>query len=166
MKNAEAIEALHSAVYPPQPRAQTELSQQAWVSPQWDIMIRDEDNQLVSHVGAMKRLCSCDGKEILMGGIGGVMTHPAQRGKGYAGAGVRRAIEFLRQDLQVDMSLLFCAPRMRSYYRRFGFRSFAGDTIVRQYGAKTLFPRNEIMVMPVTQPSPNCAVLDLRGLPW
>src|SRR5579863_3377415 len=31
-----------------------------------------------------------------MGGIGGVACLPASRGKGYAGAGVKRALEFMR----------------------------------------------------------------------
>ena len=165
-ENAEALEALHAAVYPPQPRAQTEWSKQEWALPQWHILLRDEDDQFISHVGAVTRYCLCDRVEILLGGIGGVMTHPSQRGKGYAGAGLRRALDFLWHDMQVDMSLLFCAPRMRSYYRRFGFSSFAGDTLVRQGGAKTICPRNEVMVMPAMKPLPQCALLDLRGLPW
>ena len=129
-------------------------------------MIRDEHDQLVSHVGALTRLCLCDSKATLVGGIGAVMTHPAQRRQGYAGAGIRRATAFLRQDMQVEMSLLFCAPRMRGFYRRFGFKAFAGDTIVRQYGAKSVFPRDEVMASPAMGPVPQYAVLDLCGLPW
>ena len=166
VKEAEALEALHAAVHPPQPRAQSVWSQREWALPQWHIMIRDVNGKLISHVGAVTRLCLCDSKEIAIGGIGGVMTHPSQRGKGYAGAGIRRVVEFLRQDLQVDMSLLFCAPRLRSFYRRFGFSSFAADTYVRQYGAKTQLPHNEIMAMPAMKPVPQCAALDLCGLPW
>ncbi len=165
-KDAEALEALHAAVYPPKPRRESAPQPREWALPQWHIMMRDVDDQLISHVGAVTRLCLCDGVEILLGGIGGVMTHPAQRGKGYAGAGIRRAIEILRQDMQVDMTLLFCAPRLRSFYARFGFRSCSADTYVRQNGAKTLFPQNEIMVMPAMKPLPQCAALDLRGLPW
>ena len=165
-EDARALEALDAAVHPPKPRAQKAASQREWARPQWHIMIRDLDDQLVSHVGAVTRHCLCDNKEILVGGLGDVMTLPSRRRKGYAGAGIRRATEFLRQDLQVDMSLLFCAPRLRSYYRRFGFRSFAGDIMVRQHGAETLFPRDEIMVMPGRKPLPECALLDLCGLPW
>ena len=165
-EETKALQALSAAVYPPRPDAETAASQQKWALPQWSIMIRDVDHQLVSHVGVLTRLGLGDDKEILIGGIGGVETHPSQRGKGYAGAGVRRAIEFLHQQMEVDMTLLFCSPRMRSYYQRFGFRSFAGDTLVRQDGAKILIPRNEVMVIPAMKPLPRCAVLDLCGLPW
>lgn len=165
-EEAEALRALSAAVYPPTPGADTANMGRKWAPTQWSIMIRDADQQLVSHVGVLTRLCLCDDKEILIGGIGGVKTHPSQRGKGYAGAGLGRAIEFLQGEMGVDMSLLFCSPRMRSYYRRFGFSSFAGDTFVRQDGAKILFPRDELMVMPAMKPLPQCAVLDLCGLPW
>ncbi|MCY4536979.1 MAG: GNAT family N-acetyltransferase [Chloroflexi bacterium] len=160
----EALRALNAAVYPPAPRA--EKSTRKWAHPQWSVMIRDADQQLVSHVGVLTRLCLCDDREILIGGIGGVMTEPSQRGKGYAGAGMGRATDFLRGEKAVDISLLFCAPRMRSYYQRFGFSSFAGDTLVRQDGAKILVPRDEVMVMPAVKALPQCAALDLCGLPW
>lgn len=165
-KDAAALEALHAAVYPPKPGATKAEPQQAWAEPQWHILIRDEADQLVSHVGAVTRICLCDSVEILIGGIGGVMTHPAQRGKGYAGAGVRRALDFLRQEMRVEFALLFCAPRMRSYYRRFGFSSFVGDTRARRGDSEVIFPRNEVMAIAALKPLPQCALLDLCGLPW
>ncbi len=163
---AGALRALTMAVYPPTPRADNAPARREWAPTHWSIMIRDLDEQLVSHVGVLTRLCLCDGDAILIGGIGSVKTHPAQRRKGYAGAGLRRAIEFLQGEMAVDIALLFCGPHMRSYYQRFGFTSFAGDTLVRRDGAKILFPRDEIMVMPAMKPLPQCAVLDLCGLPW
>ena len=64
-------------------------------------------SSLWSHVGVLTRICLCDGDEILIGGVGGVMTQPSERRKGFAGAGVRRATEFLQNELRVEMSLLF-----------------------------------------------------------
>lgn len=168
MSDAEAgaLRALTAAVYPPKPRADAGPARQEWAPPQWSIMIRDLDQQLVAHVGVLTRLGLCDDEAILIGGIGGVKTHPSQRRKGYAGAGLRRAIEFLQEEAAVDISLLFCGPRLRGYYQRFGFGAFAGETLARRDGATVLFPRDEIMVMPVVKPMPPCAVLDLCGLPW
>lgn len=166
-ENAEALRALHAAVYPPRPSAADKApSRIEWALPQWSVMIRDLDQQLVSHVGVLTRRGLCDDEAILIGGIGGVKTQPSQRGKGYAGAGLRRAINFLQGEMAVDMSLLFCGPRMRSYYQRFGFGSFLGDTLVRQDDAKVVFPRDEIMVKPAAKQTPQCALLDLCGLPW
>ena len=122
---AEALSALSAAVYPPQPSVDKVASRIQWADPQWSILIRDEDHQLVSHVGALTRLGLCDGEQILIGGIGGVMTHPAQRRKGYAAAGVRRATDFLRQELEVDISLLVCGTDLLCFYQRFGFSAFS-----------------------------------------
>ena len=163
---AAALRALSEAVYPPKPRVDNATSRQKWAPTKWSIMIRDLDQQLVSHVGVLTRLCLCDGDAILIGGIGGVKTHPSQRRKGYAGAGLRRALEFLQGEMAVDISLLFCAPRMRGYYRRFGFASFAGETLVQRDGADIIIPQDEVMVQPAMKPLPQCAVLDLCGLPW
>lgn len=165
-EDAGALRALDAAVYPPTPRADKATSRQEWAAPKWSVMIRDAERQLVSHVGVLTRLGLCDGKEILIGGIGGVQTHPAQRGKGFAGAGIVRAIEFLQAEMAVELSLLFCGPRMLNYYQRFGFCSFAGDTLVRREGAQILFPRGEVMAKPALKAWPGCAVLDLCGLPW
>ncbi len=165
-EESQALTNLDAAVYPPKPAAQEATVQQSWAHPQWHILIQDADQQLVSHVGVLTRICLCDGDEILIGGIGGVMTHPSQRRKGYAGAGLRRATEFLQNEMRVDLSLLFCGPRMLSYYRRFGFSNFAGDTFALRDGKKILFPRSEIMVRPAIKALPQCAALDLCGLPW
>ena len=93
-------------------------------------------------------------------------THPQQRGKGYAGAAIRRATEFLCRARHVDFLLLFCREELLTYYNRFGFSLFARDTLVMQDGVKTIFTWNETMVMPGVKALPKCKALDLRGLPW
>ena len=164
--DAQSLDALDAAVYPGKTPAQEAADLQNWARPQWHVLIRDAEDRLVSHVGALTRLASCDGAEILIGGIGAVMTHPAQRRKGYAAAGVARASEFLQDELQIDLALLFCGPRMLRYYERFGFRNFAGDTFVLRGGKRVQIPRSEVMVKPGMKALPQCAALDLRGLPW
>ena len=53
---AEALSALSAAVYPPQPSVDKVASRVQWASLEWSILIRDENNQLVSYVGALTRL--------------------------------------------------------------------------------------------------------------
>ena len=164
--DAQSLDALDAAVYPGKTPAQEATDRQNWALPQWHVFVRDAEERLVSHVGVLTRLASCDGVAMLIGGIGGVMTRPAQRRKGYAGAGVARAIKFLHNELRVDLALLFCGPRMLSYYERFGFSNFAGDTFARRGGERVLFPKSEVMVKSAGKAVPQCATLDLRGLPW
>jgi predicted GNAT family N-acyltransferase len=161
-----ALKALSVAVYPPKPGAAKNPSPIKWARPQWRILIRDAEDQLVSHVGVLTRLGAGDDIEFLIGGIGGVMTHPAQRGRGYASAGIQRATDFLRREMGVDFSLLVCRADLMAYYQRLGWSAFAGDTLVRQNSIKSIFTWNEVMVIAAAQALPSCRVLDLCGLPW
>ncbi len=163
---AQALRALSAAVDPPQPGADQVTSRLGWAPLEWSILIRDEDNQLVSYAGALTRLGLCNGEQVLIGGIGGVETHPAQRRKGHAGAGIRRATDFLRRELGVDFSLLVCQTHLLSYYQRFGFSAFTGDTFMEQNGVTTAYTSSNVMVMPGKKALPSCKVLDLCGLPW
>ena len=160
---ANALRALNAAVDPPRPGADQVASRPGWAPLEWSILIRDEGNQLVSYVGALTRLGLCDGEQVLIGGIGGVETHPAQRRKGYAGAAIRRATDFLRRELGVDFSLLVCQTHLICYYQRFGF---SGDTFMEQNGVTTAYTSSKVMVMPGKKALPSCKVLDLCGLPW
>ncbi len=165
-EKARALKALSAAVYPPKPGAAKNTSPIEWAPPQWSILLWNVDSKLVSYVGALTRRGKCDNQETLIGGIGGVKTHPTQRGKGYAKAGIQRATDFLRREMGVDFSLLVCRANLMTYYQRLGWTAFAGDTLVRQKGLKTKFTWNEVMVRPAIKALPQCAALDLCGLPW
>src|SRR5438132_11992154 len=52
------------------------------------------------------------------GGIAGVQSEPASRGRGYAGALLRRGLEIMREDGQYLSSLW---PFSFDYYRRYGW---------------------------------------------
>lgn len=79
-----------------------------------------------------------------MGGIGGVACLPASRGKGYARAGLRHALEQMRDAGQVISTLY---PFSFAYYRKFGWewvgirRKYIVPTSVLQAGPETEFVR-------------------------
>ncbi len=79
-----------------------------------------------------------------MGGIGGVACLPASRGKGYARAGIRHALERMRDAGQVVSTLY---PFSFAYYRKFGWewtgvrRKYEVPTSVLQAGPETEFVR-------------------------
>ena len=102
----------------------------------------------------------------MIGGIGGVKTTPVARGNGYAGAGLRFAAEFLRDDRGVDFSLLVCRAELLGYYQRFGWQHFDGILCVEQPEGKVRFSVNEPMVLAGTRNGPQGGILDLCGLPW
>jgi GNAT superfamily N-acetyltransferase len=94
------------------------------------------------------------------------MTHPAARGRGYAAQGIRRAVEFFREQGDVAIAILVCEPGLLEYYGRLGWRAFDGRLLVRQHGESANFTFNRVMVHDVDAASPTSGTIDLMGPPW
>jgi predicted acetyltransferase len=101
-----------------------------------------------------------------VGGIGGVKTYPAARSRGLATAAIRRAVEFLRDEVDVEFALLVCEPDLIPFYERLGWRPFPGVLLVEQHGATVPFTFNRPMTLPVRQDAPPGGTIDLLGPPW
>ena len=162
----QSLDALQAAVFPPRPRAKSAGPRVQWAPPRWHFLLWLEGTHLASYVGVVTRQGICDGEPARFGGLGGVKTSPAHRGKGYASAAIRQALDFLTRQQGVDFSLLFCHADLLRFYGRFGFQRYAGETLALQNGATTVFRWHEAMLGPGRKPAPAPHVLDLRGLPW
>ncbi len=162
------LRALERAVYPPEVLATSPGRHTTWASPQWHVLVRDDTEQLVSHVGLGTRAGTLDGHPARIGGIGGVFTHPLARGQGYAGAGMQKAMAMLTGELGVDFAILGCQPHLIPYYARLGWQRFDGSVLVRQPGADGPIPFtiNEAMVASAARPAPRTGTIDLCGYPW
>jgi aminoglycoside 2'-N-acetyltransferase I len=119
----------------------------------------------VSYVGVHLRAATWDGRPVLVGGVGGVKTHPTARGRGFAGLGLRRAVEFFAEE-GVAFGLLVCEPPLVGYYTARGWREFAGRLLVRQGGAAVEFTLNRAMTLGVESEGPASGRIDLCGPPW
>lgn len=159
-----SIRALSQAVYPPEAVKDWPGRHIEWAKPGWCVRVH-ADGTLVSHVGVVIRDGTHDGLPRRIGGIGGVMTHPAARRKGYADAGIKRAIEFFCEEA-ADFGLLVCEDRLREYYGRQGWRDFGGELLVRQRGERTAFVFNRVMTLAVRVDAPISGTIDLCGPPW
>jgi predicted GNAT family acetyltransferase len=84
------------------------------------------------HVGLVLRDAKWNSRPVRVGGIGGVKTHPAVRGRGFASTAIRLARDFFCNQGNVDFLLLVCEPHLVAFYERFGWRSFPGELLVAQ----------------------------------
>lgn len=114
----------------------------------------------------MARDATLDGRPVRVGGVGGVKTHPADRGQGHAAAALRRALDFLRDEAGAGFGLLVCEPALVGFYARLGWREFPGTLLVRQHGATVPFTFNVPMTVPLRGDPPADGVIDLLGPPW
>lgn len=162
----DALRALTAAVYPAEAAPSTPEPHIAWAPTDWSIRVWDDAGMLVSHVGLITRDAIHDDAPVLIGGIGGVKTHPAARGNGYAAAGLGEAVRFLADEPRVAFALLVCLPPVVPYYERMGWQRFLGTLLVEQPGGTVAFTANLPMTLPIHCPAPAHGTINLRGYPW
>ena len=161
-----ALTNLSHAVYPPDEEFDDGASQIQWSGSMWRVLLWDDNEELVTHIGMLTRYGLCDKASVLIGGMGGVHTHPKSRRKGYAGIALGHAAKFLRDEQHVDFSLLVCRDGLIPYYARFGWQCFVGEMLVQQESGQVKFTYNKPMVLAGNKPVPECDVIDLCGKPW
>jgi len=160
------IRELATLVYPPEIWADWFGFSIEWQMAEWCARIRDAEGKLLAHVGLMQRQGLCEGQSALIGGIGGVKTHPDARRCGHAAMGIRRAIEFFRDELKVAFITLVCEPYLIEFYSQFGFQEFTGTMFVTQRGEREPFTFMRVMTRGVEADTPLNGTIDLLGPPW
>jgi len=121
---------------------------------------------MVCHVGALLRAAIMDGRAVRVGGVGEVMTAPDARRLGYATAVRPVMCRHLIEVQHVSFLMLFCAPALRGFYARLGWRPFAGKLFIGQRGSSMEFHLDAPMVQDGGQTVPPAGILDLSGPPW
>lgn len=164
-EDSRALYALKTAVYPPTEETSWEGASREWTSPQWGVLVRDDAGTLVSYTGVVQRPGLVDGDRVMIGGIGGVATHPDHRGAGYAPIGMGKALDFLL-GRATDFVLLVCRDELVDYYSRLGWKLFDGELLVTQFGEQETFTFNRVMVGNLQAAAPRSGVIDVQGPPW
>jgi aminoglycoside 2'-N-acetyltransferase I len=160
------LRALTKAVYPPEPAVAASDPPVTWAPTTWSVRVRDDDGRLVSHVGMLTREVAVDDVPTIIGGIGGVKTHPEARGRGYAAAAMRAATAFCTDERGVAFMLLVCLPPTVPYYERLGWQRYRGTLLIAQPGGTIPFTRNLPMVLPARDAAPRDGTINLCGYPW
>ena len=161
----KALDQLRATVYPPEVLETLPGRFVTWAQPQWSILLWDQD-QLVTRVGLLVREIDSEGRIKSIGGIGGVMTHPARQGQGLASQAMREAAKQFDTDLNVSYALLFCRPHLVEFYKRLRWKPFQGKVYVEQPQGKVEFSMESAMVLDKKEQAPWNGELDLKGLPW
>jgi GNAT superfamily N-acetyltransferase len=158
--------ALTEAVYPPAETSDWPGQTLDWSRAEMGVRVVDPSGWLVSYVGVLTREGILDGEPVVIGGIGGVKTHPDARGLGYAALGMRRASEWFHEQPRVDFGLLVCEPGLLGYYSNLGWVPFNGTLLTTQGERTVEFTFNRVMTQPIKSPAPESGVIDLQGPPW
>lgn len=157
------ITALEAAVYPPDVMARVIWRDVTWAHADTRILAW-EDGSVLCHVGMYEREGTHDGAARRIMGIGGVMTAPDARRRGYASTAMRKAAELMKAR-RADFGLLFCEPHNERFYESLGWRMFAGHVFCEQPQGRMRFGLMAALVLPIAS-TPMRGVIDLCGLPW
>lgn len=162
----ELVRTMSQAVYPPEEAENWPGRHIEWAGSEWCVRVWGDDGELVSYIGILIREGSHDSQPVLVGGVGGVQTHPMARRKGYASRGLRKAADFFREHTGVDFALLVCDTHLIPFYARLGWREFNGKLLVRQHGEAEEFTFNRVMTLGIDSEAPVTGTIDLCGPPW
>jgi Acetyltransferase (GNAT) domain len=135
-----------------------------WRPKDWHF-ITEEDGRAVSHVGVLKTVVGAGGREVAVGGVGGVATVPSAQGKHYVHDAMRRAAEFICGELGVESGMLFCLERLVPFYARQGWRLVEEETEFEQPAGKVISPFR-VMVLPCPGRRWPAGRIEVPGFPW
>jgi GNAT superfamily N-acetyltransferase len=161
-----AVRTLALAVYPPEVSAAWPGRAIEWAAHQWAVVGWDAVGAALCYVGVVLRDARWDDRAVRVCGIGGVKTHPASRGHGLATTAIQRALDFFREQGDVDFGLLVCEPSLVPFYERLGWSRFPGKLLVIQRQATVPFTFNLAMTTPIRFQEPLAGTIDLLGPPW
>jgi predicted GNAT family N-acyltransferase len=118
----------------------------------------------VSTCGLLRQSVQMNAGSMNVGGIGGVVTPPSFRGRGYAGQLLAEALRIFRDEWQLDAGMLFCREPLAPFYRERGWQLLEAPVTILQ-PAGTLTCPTPVMVFPFHSPWPDTPV-HIDSLPW
>jgi predicted GNAT family N-acyltransferase len=127
--------------------------------------IVEEDGRAVAHVGVVQTSVRVAGREISVGGVGGVVSVPEARGRGHVHEGMRRASEFMCEELKVEVGMLFCLERLVAFYARQGWQLIE-ETVEIEQPSGTIVAPLRVMVKPCGDRLWPAGKIEVGGLPW
>ena len=158
-------EPLFNAIWPPHVVATLPWAGVVFAHAELRVLVRDEADGVVCHVGIYRREVTWNGRKLRAGGIGGVLTREDQRGRGYATIALEAAIRTLKDEGSTDFAMLFCEPKNAPFYTARGWTPFEGEIFVEQPGGRIRFTAIAPHIFDLRRKLRQ-GTIDLCGLPW
>jgi predicted N-acetyltransferase YhbS len=101
--------------------------------------IRDEHGRLLAAGGLVHADVRAGTEPLEVAGLGGVIVTPSARGRGLGRSLIAALLE-ASDELGVERAMLFCRPRLTSFYGSFGFRQIDAPVRAEQPGGRIEMP--------------------------
>lgn len=106
-----------------------DVSGLCWRSYETGFLLTDNERP-VSYFRALRHVCEMDGRDVVVGGLGGMVTIGTQQRKGYGSRLVEATIAALRDAWCVEAALAFCMDHTLAFYQRCQARVIRGRVMV------------------------------------
>ncbi len=137
-----------------------------WTGGEW-LVIVCEGEQWVSSLELLERTITVGGRPVRVGGVGGVMTHPDRRRRGYASMAMRQAAAFMRDAMKVPFGFLVCGASRIPFYSALGWQVVEGPCTFEQSTGRMAFPTDTVLMALACRDDPwPGGPIDLCGPPW
>jgi GNAT superfamily N-acetyltransferase len=138
----------------------------SWTAPTWSVLVK-ADLRVVAHAGITYRVIQVDDLRVPVAGIGGVMTLPDWRQRGYARAMLDTATAFAGLQLWAPFALVICPVEAAAFYQHLGWRVAEAPIWCEQPGGPVRLPR-ELALYLACQGDADwpSGPIHLGGAPW
>ena len=121
--------------------------------------------ELVSHLRIIERIAHMDGKDVLVGGLGAVMTAPEHHRKSFSSIALREAERIIFDEMNAEIGFLLCLPDLVPFYIRRRWQLIECPVEIDQPTGKVVWPECAMLLpKPGMQFAPK--TFDLGGLPF
>jgi GNAT superfamily N-acetyltransferase len=144
-----------------------------WESEHLGLTWRPKDHHIVRYVDGvfaakasiLQHSVAINDKQVLVGGVGGVITMPAFQRQGHSTAVLNYLTDYLRNQLKLPFGMLFCRPALVPFYGRFGWQLIADTVYVEQPNGVIASPLPVMYASYSNQPWPK-GIVQLNSQPW
>ena len=157
---------LFDAIWPPHVVATLPWADIAFAHAEFRVLVQNEAEDVLCHVGLYRRDVTWNGHKIRVGGIGGVLTREDARRHGYASIALNAALQTLKDEGSTPFAMLFCEPHNAPFYVGRGWKPFDGDIYADQPQGRIRFEAIAPYVYDIKGRAPQRGTIDLCGLPW
>jgi aminoglycoside 2'-N-acetyltransferase I len=137
-----------------------------WTAPTWSVLVK-ADLRVVAHAGITYRVIQVDNVRVPVAGIGGVMTLPDWRRRGYARAMLENATAFAGLQLWAPFAVVICPEEDTAFYQHLGWRVAEAPIWCEQPGGPVRLP-HELALYLACQGDADwpSGPIHLQGTPW
>lgn len=132
--------------------------------PKSEQLVLYEGENPVSTCGLLRQQVELCTASLEVGGIGGVVTRPDFRGRGYAGKLLEEALRIFCDEWLLDAGMLFCRDALIPFYRERGWQVLEAPVSILQPIGTITCP-TPVMVHPFHTPWPS-GPIHIDSLPW